>query len=97
MLADPADGQKVGWIMNSEWMGSPRERVCEAPTSRAHMFVWGTPRTARFAFNAQGDVMAARVVGIRQEGESLLDGAVHEGRGTVQLHDVTGKVQGARP
>ena len=26
--------------------------------------------------------MAARVVGIRQEGESLLDGAVHEGRGT---------------
>ena len=26
--------------------------------------------------------MAARVVGIRQEGESLPDGAVHEGRGT---------------
>ena len=40
--------------------------------------------------------MAARVVGIRQEGESLPDGAVQEVdevRG--QLHDVTGKVQGA--
>ena len=52
-------------------------------TGRAHLFVWGTPRSARFAFgDAQGDVMAARVVGIRQEGESLPDGAVHEGRGT---------------
>ena len=38
--------------------------------------------------------MAARVVGIRQEGESLPDGAVHEVRG--QLHDVTSKVQSAR-
>ena len=44
-----------------------------------------------------GDVMAARVVGIRQEGvESLPDGAVHEGRGTRQRHDVMGKVQRAR-
>ena len=33
-------------------------------------------------WDAQGDVMAARVVGVRQEGESLPDGAVHEGRGT---------------
>ena len=41
--------------------------------------------------------MAARVVGVRQEGiKSLPDGAVHEGRGTRQLHDVTGKVQRAR-
>ena len=47
--------------------------------------------------DAQSDVMAARVVGIRQEG-------VHpcrmvpsmKGRGTRQLHDVTGKVQHAR-
>ena len=41
--------------------------------------------------------MAARVV--RNPvggGESLPDGAVHEGRGTRQLHDVTGKVQHAR-
>ena len=29
--------------------------------------------------SAQGAVMAARVVGIRQEGESLPDGAVQEG------------------
>ena len=32
--------------------------------------------------NAQGDVMAARVVGIRKEGESLPDGAVQERQGT---------------
>ena len=51
-------------------------------TGRAHVLAWGTPRSARFALNAQGDVMAARVVGIRQEGESLSDGAVQEGRGT---------------
>ena len=77
MLADPADGQKVGWIMDSERMGSPRERGCKAPMSRAHVFAWGTLRNARFALNAQGDVMAARVVGIRQEGiKSLPDGIV---------------------
>ena len=35
---------------------------------RAHVLAWGTPRSARFAWNAQRDVMAARVVGIRQEG-----------------------------
>ena len=28
--------------------------------------------------------------------KSLPDGSVHKGRGTVQLHDVTGKVQRAR-
>ena len=68
-------------------------------TGRAHVFAWETPQTARFAFYAQSDVMAARVVGIRQEGESLPDGAVQEGRGTRctnSCHDVTGKVQGAR-
>ena len=117
MLADPADGQKVGWITDSERMGSPGGRVCETlrglrsvfcsqsarrrlRTGRAHVFAWGTPLSARFAFgNAQGEVMAARVVGIRQEGESLPDGAVQEGRGTRYVsscHDVTGKVQGAR-
>ena len=40
--------------------------------------------------------MAAHVVGIRQEGESLPDGAVQEGRGTRcadSCHDVTGKVR----
>ena len=41
--------------------------------------------------------MAARV-GRNPAGgiETLPDGAVHEGRGTRQLHDVTGKVQRAR-
>ena len=29
MLADPSDGQKVGWITDSERMGSPGGRVCE--------------------------------------------------------------------
>ena len=43
----------------------------------------GNPSECEVCFwDAQGDVMAARVVGIRQEGESLPDGAVHEGRGT---------------
>ena len=41
--------------------------------------------------------MAARVVWNPAGGsKSLPDGAVHEGRGTRQLHDVTGKVQRAR-
>ena len=40
--------------------------------------------------------MAARVVRDPAGGvKTLPDGAVHEGRGTVQLHDVTGKVQRA--
>ena len=40
--------------------------------------------------------MAARVVRDPAGGsKSLPDGAVHEGRGTRQLHDVTGKVQSA--
>ena len=28
-IADPADGQRSGWVENSEWMGSLREHVCE--------------------------------------------------------------------
>ncbi len=40
--------------------------------------------------------MAARVVGIRQEGESLPDSAVQRDEVREQLHDVTGKVQNAR-
>ena len=48
-------------------------------TGRAHVLAWGTPRSARFALDAQRDVMAARVVGIRQEGEILPDGAVQGG------------------
>ena len=41
--------------------------------------------------------MAARVVRNPAGGiESLSDGAVHKGRGTRQLHDVTGKVQHVR-
>ena len=37
-------------------------------TGRAHMLAWGTPRNARLAWDAQGDVVAARMVGLRQEG-----------------------------
>ena len=68
-------------------------------TSRAQVLAWGAPRKVRVALNAQSDVMAALVVGIRQEGESLPDGAVQEGRGTryaSSCHDVTGKVQSVR-
>ena len=56
-------------------------------TGRAHVLAWGTPRSARFAFgmDAQSDVMAARVVGIRQEGESLPDGAVRRDEVREQL------------
>ena len=84
-VADPADRQKVGWIMDLERMGSPGGRVCEAlcglrsvfcsqsarcrlRTGRAHVLAWGTPRNAGLALDAQCDVMAASVVGIRQEG-----------------------------
>ena len=28
-VADPADGQRSGWVENSERMGSVREHVCE--------------------------------------------------------------------
>ena len=33
-----------------------------------HVLAWGTPRNSGLAWDAQGDVMAARMVGIRQEG-----------------------------
>ena len=43
----------------------------------------GNPSECEVCFwDVQSDVMAARVVGIRQEGESLPGGAVQEGRGT---------------
>jgi len=49
-------------------------------TGRAHVLAWGTPRNARFALDAQGGVMAACMVGIRQEGiKSLPDGTVRGG------------------
>ena len=62
-------------------------------TGRAHVFACGTPQNARFALNAQGDVMAARMVGIRQEGiKSLPDGTVRKGtRSANTCHDVTKK------
>ena len=64
-----------------------------------HMCSRGEPLGLRGLFlRCAGDVMAARVV--RDPGggsEALPDGAVHEGRGTRQLHDVTGKVHSARP
>ena len=59
------------------------ERTAQVTDGQSTCVRVGAHRSARFAFgDAQGDVMAARVVGIRQEGESLPDGAVHEGRGT---------------
>ena len=61
------------------------------------MLAWRIPRIARFFFLCAGDVMAARVVRDPAGGsESLPDGSVHVGRGTLQLHDVTGKVQHAQ-
>ncbi len=112
--ADPADGQKLGWITNLERMGSPGGRVCKAPcglrrafcsqsarsrlrTGRAHVLAWGTPRNARLAWDAQGDVMAARMVGIRQEGNPCRMVPSEKGRGARSAnscHDDTQKVRG---
>ena len=58
-------------------------RAHDAGHRRAeHMCSRGEPLEMRgLLWKAQSDVMAARVVGIRQEGiETLPDGAVHEGR-----------------
>ncbi len=69
-VAYPADGQKLGWDMDLDWMGSLRGRVCEAlrglrrvfcsqsalrrlRTGGAHVFAWGAPRSARFAFGVR--------------------------------------------
>ena len=49
-----------------------------------------------FFFNAQGDVMAARVVGIRQEEVNPCRVVPSMRDETVQLHDVTDKVQRAQ-
>ena len=113
MLADPADGQKLGWDMDSERMGSPGGRVCETlrglrsvfclqsarrrlRTGRAHVLAWGTPRSARFAFGMcrvtswlHMWLESGRKVKPCQMVPSKKD-EVRE-----QLHDVTGKVQGA--
>ena len=82
MLADPADGQKVGWIWI--WTGWVLHASVVVKLRRAeHMCSCGEPLEMRgLLCYAQGDVMAARVVGIRQEGiKSLPDGAVQKGRG----------------
>ena len=116
MLAYPADGQKLGWITDSERMGSPGGRVCESSTWPAQCVLFaestaqvtdGQSTCARVGnhsecevcfLNAQGDVMAARVVGIRQEGVNPCRMVPSmKGRGTRQLHDVTGKVRSMRP
>ena len=83
MLAYPADGQKPGWVDEFGTDGFSM-RACLCSSNRQSTFVRVVnPSECEVCFwNAQGDVMAARVVGIQQEGETLPDGAVHEGRGT---------------
>ena len=87
--------------MDSDWMGSPGGRVCETTwPAQCVLFAERTaqvtdgqstyarvvnPSECEVCFNAQGDVMAARVVGIRQEGESLPDGAVRRDEVREQL------------
>ena len=60
----------------------------------------GEPLGSRglFFFLCASDVMAACTCGSGPAGgsNSLPDGSVHVGRGTRQMHDVTGKVQPAR-
>ena len=93
MLADPADGQKVGWVAGFGLDGfSTWPAQCVLFTECTAQVTDGQSTCARVVkpsdcevcfCDVQGDVMAARVVGIRQKGiKSLPDGAVHEGRGT---------------
>ena len=75
-------------------------RVHGAGYERAeHMCSRGEPLGLRglFFFLCAGDVMAC-TCGWNPAGGSkaLPDGTIHEGRGTRQLHDVTGKVQHVR-
>ena len=75
-------------------------RVHGAGYGRAeHMCSRGERLGVRGLFlRCAGDVMAARVVGIRQEGVNPCRMVPSmKGRSTVQLHDVTGKVRSARP
>ena len=55
-------------------------------------------REVCFFFKCASDVMAACTCGAGsgRRSKSLPDGSVHMGRGTRQLHDVTGEVQRAR-
>ena len=104
-VADPADGQKLGWDMDSERIGSPGGRVCETlrglryvfcsqsarcrlRTGRAHLLAWEPLEMRGLLWDAQSDVMAARVVGIRQEGESLPDGTVQRGTRRAKLEQL---------
>ena len=67
-------------------------------TSRAHVLAWRTPRIARFVFFFYARVTSWLHVwcGIRQEGVIPCRMVPSmKGRGTRQLHDVTGKVQRA--
>ena len=73
---------------------------CRLQTGGAHVLAWRAPRIARFVFfyARVTSWLPARVVGVWQEGvipcrmvPSTWD-EVH-----VQLHDVTGKIQHARP
>ena len=68
-------------------------------TGKAHVLVWGTPRNARLAWDVQGDVMAARMVGIQQKGNPCRMVPSEKGRGaqsTNSCHDVTEKVRRLR-
>ena len=73
------------------------ERMAQVTDGQSTCVRVGNPSKRKVCFgDAQGDVMAARVVGIRQEGESLPDGTVQEGRGArsaSSCQDVTQKVR----
>ena len=79
--------------------GDSVRRVHGAGYGRAeHMCSRGEPLGLRgLFFLCAGDVLAARVFGIRQEGVKPCRMVPSmKGRGTRQLHDVTGKVQHVR-
>jgi len=74
-------------------------RAHEAGYGRAeHMCSHGEPvETRGLLLDVQGDVIAARIVGIRQEGNSCQMVPSEKGRGARSAnscHDVTGKERG---
>jgi len=80
-LADPADGQRPGWVVNSDWTGSLREHVCE--TLRDLHGVFCSQSARRRLRTGRAHVFAWRIPRIARfpagGSNSLPDGAVHEG------------------
>ena len=97
-VAYPADGQKLGWDRRI-WTGWVLHASVFVKLRRAeHMCSRGEPLETRgLLWDAQGGVMAARMVGIRQEGNPCRMVPSERGggaRSANSCHDVTEKERG---